>query len=108
MPDEEKNQPPQRSTEGESTPEKREFSLHEDSARDGEILKASGARPSPNPDPDPQAPEGPVNRAAEFSEATLHETPVVVDTQSEGQTEAAPPPPPPPPPPTTDSSKGEA
>ena len=104
MPDEEKKQPPQRSTEGESAPEKREFSLHEDTARDGEALRASGARPSPNLEPDPKAPEGPVNRAAEFSEATRHETPGVVDTQPEGQTEAAPPPPPP----TNDSSEGEA
>ena len=104
MPDEEQKQPSQRPTEGERTPIRRDDSIREDTVRDGEILKASGARPSPNPDPDPRAPEGPVNKAVEFADATRHETPIVGDTLSEAQTEAAPPPPSP----MTDSDEGGA
>ena len=104
MPDEEQKQPSQRPTEVEHTPIQRDNGIREDTARDGEVLKASGARPSPNPDPDPSAPEAPVNKAVEVAEATGHETPIVGDKLSEAQTEAAPPSPSP----TTDSDEGGA
>lgn len=104
MPDEEQRQPAQQPTEGESTSTQRESDIREATVQDGEILKASGARPSPNPNPTPTAPEGPVNKAVEFPDAARHETPIVGDALSETQTEATPPPPPP----ATDSNGGEA
>jgi hypothetical protein len=95
MPDEEQKQQPPRPTEGDSV--RRDFRLREDSARDGEIVKASGARPSPNPDPDPKAPGGPVNKAVEPVEATLHEVFLTESAASDAQAE------PPASPPATDS-----
>ena len=102
MPDEEQKQPSQQPTEGERPTVRRDYSVRNDTAQDGEVLKASGARPSPHPEPDPKAPEGPVNKAVEFEGETRHETPIVGDTLSEGQPEAAPPPPSP----TIDSDEG--
>ena len=104
MPDEEQKQPPQQPTEGESTPVRRDYSVHNDTARDGETQRASGARPSPNPEPDPKAPEGPVNRAADLTEVVHFANSTDVDTATRVQATDAPPPPPP----ATDSSEGEA
>ena len=101
MPDEEQTQPSQPSTEGERTSTQQDSSIRETTVHDGEILKASGARPSPNPNPTPTAPDGPVNKAVEFPDATLNETPIVGDSLSEGHTETTPPPPPS----TTDSNE---
>ena len=104
MPEEERKQPPQQPDEEKGTPIQKDYNVREDTARDGEALRASGARPSPTPEPDPSAPEGPVNKAVEFEGATRQETIIVGDTLSEGQQEADPPPPPP----TTDSGEGES
>ena len=101
MPDEEQKQPTQQPTEGERTSTQQDSGVREATVQDGEILKASGARPSPNPNPTPTAPDGPVNKVVEFPDATRHDTPVVGDALSEGHTETAPPPPPP----TTDSNE---
>ena len=104
MPDEEHRQPSQQPAEGERPSTQQDSGIREATVQDGEILKASGARPSPNPNPTPTVPEGPVNRAVEFPDATLHETPIVGDSLSEARTESAPPPPPSP----ADSNQGEA
>ena len=104
MPDEEQRQPSQQPTEGERPSTQQDSGIREATVQDGEILKASGARPSPNPNPTPAVPEGPVNRAVEFPDATLRETPIVGDSLSEARTESAPPPPPSP----ADSNQGEA
>ena len=101
MPDEEQRQPSQQPTEEESTSTQQEPGTRDVTVQDGEVLNASGARPSPNPNPSPTVPEGPVNKAVEFPDATRHETPIVGDTLSEDHTETAPPPPPP----TTDSNE---
>ncbi len=101
MPEEEQRQPAEQPTEGEATSTQRDSDLREATVQDGEVLKASGARPSPNPNPHPTAPEGPVNKAVEFPDAARHETPIVGDALSEGSTETTPPPPPP----TTDSDE---
>ena len=103
MPDEEQRRPSQQPTEGERTSTQRDSGIREATVQDGEILKASGARPSPNPNPAPTEPEGPVNRAVEFPDGTRHETPIVGDSLSETRTESAPPPPP-----LADSNEGEA
>ena len=76
-------------------------SIRVTTVHDGEILKASGARPSPNPNPTPTTPDGPVNKAGEVPDATRDETPIVGDSSSEGHTETTPPPPSP----TTDSNE---
>ena len=104
MPDEEQKEPSQRPVEVEHTPILEDNSIRQEAARDVEVLKASGARPSPNPDTDPKAPEGPVNKAVEVADTTRHETPIIGDQLSETQTEAAPPSPSP----TTDSDEGGA
>lgn len=101
MPDEEQGQPSQPPAERESTSTQRDPSTREVTVQDGEILKASGARPSPNPDPNPTVPDQPVSKAVEITDATRHETPIVGDALSEGHAETAPPPPPP----TTDSNE---
>ena len=91
MPDEEQKQPSQQPAERERTQVRGDDSIHRDTARDGEALSASGARPSPNPDPDPKAPEGPINKAADLTDVVR----------------AADAPPAPAPAPTPDSSEGE-
>ena len=103
MPDEEQKQPSQQPAEGERTQVRGHDSLHNDTARDGETLKASGARPSPNPDPDPKAPEGPINRSADLTDVVHLANATDGDTSSEAQRTA-----PPTPPPATDSGEGEA
>ena len=54
MPDEEQKEPSQRPVEAEHTPILKDNSIRQEAARDVEVLKASGARPSPNPDTDPK------------------------------------------------------
>jgi hypothetical protein len=85
MPDEEQKQPPQQPTKEERTSAQPDSSISSNAAQDGEILKASGARPSPDPGQLPGTTGGPVNKAAELVEATRHETPIVRDTPSEGE-----------------------
>ena len=93
MPDKEQKQPAPRPADRDS--EQRDFSTHEGEARDGEVLKASGARTPPSSDPDLKP--GPINKAADLTEETREAS---VFSAPE------PPQPTPPPPPTTDSDEG--
>ena len=93
MPDEEQQQSSQQPPEGDSAGGEHSTNVQE--ARDAEIvIKGSGARPSPNPDQAPQ-PSGPINKSADLTDVARSETPIVGDTLSEAQTEAAPASPPP-------------
>ena len=111
MPDEEQKQPPQRPTRREL--ERRDFSQLDNSASDGETLKASGARPSPTPDSDPKNP-GPINKAADLTGATDQESErrdfsQLGNAASDGETlkaSGARPSPKPPPSPASDSDEG--
>lgn len=101
MPDEEQKQPAQQPTVHDST--RRRAGQYENAPSDGEILKASGARPPPNQDAGPKT-EGPINKAAdltndvEMSEATPMERAfLITNTDTSERT----------PPPTTDSGEGE-
>ena len=106
MPDEEQGQPSQQPNERDSTPG--DFSTDIQEARDAEILKASGARPSPNPDAGPTTP-GPINKAADLSDAAHQERAIVGDTLSESKTQTEPAPPSPSPTPDSgeEVSQGE-
>ena len=79
MPDKEEKQPSQQPAERDSA--RRDFST----GRDGEVLKASGARPSPNPDPDPKTP-GPINKASDLTDG-MREASIPESTFSAAPTE---------------------
>ena len=110
MPDEEQKQPAQQPIEREPTPAQPDSTTIRDAAQDGEILKASGARPAPDPPPPAGTTGGPVNKAAEPAEVTRHETPIVRDTLSEGEAGTVPsaPAPPAPAPPADDPGAAKA
>jgi hypothetical protein len=105
MADEEQKQPSQQPTKEERAPAQPDSTRSIDTAQDGEILKASGARPAPDPTSPAGPTGGPVNKAADPAEFTRHATPIVQDTHSEGEagtvTSA-------PAPPAADPSEGEA
>ena len=103
MPDEEKKQPAQQPTE--RITERRDYSEHRNVATDGEVLKASGARPSPpSPDPTPE-PSEPINKAADLTEVRHFSVQNDGDSRPTEQG-TTPPPPPPPPPPASESDDG--
>lgn len=99
MPDEEQKQPAQQPTE--RVTEQRDDSQHRNIANDGEVLKASGARPSPpSPEPTPDTSE-PINKAADLTEVRHYSVETTGDSKPEEQGAT-----PPPPPPTSDSDEG--
>ena len=100
MPDEEQKQPVEQPTVRDST--RRRSGHYENAPSDGEILKASGARPSPNPDTSPPT-EGPINKAADLTnDVAMFEAPTtegafqITNTESPERT---------PPPPDSGESK---
>jgi hypothetical protein len=100
MPDDERKQPPpQKPIEREPSREgSGEYITNV--ARDSEILKASGARPSPtNPDTDPKG--GPINKMADAASGAPA-TEIIEFSAPEPEA------PKPAPSPTTDSGEGEA
>ena len=100
MPNEEERKPPQQPDKRETV--KRGYSLKEGAAQDGEILKASGARPSPPPSTEP-APgtSTPINKGADLTEVEHYAARDAGERLTE--VERAKPTPPPPP----ESSEGE-
>ena len=101
MPDEEPKQPAEQPTE--RVTERTDNSQHRNIANDGEVLKASGARPSPpSPEPTPDTSE-PINKAADLTEVRHFSVENAGDSRPEQQGET-----PPPPPPASDSDEGGA
>ena len=96
MPDKEDKQPSQEQP-VERDSAQRSFGFE---AQDGEVLKASGTRPTPpSPDPDPGTSE-PINKAADLTESVRADN--AGDALYEAQQAT------PPPPPAGDSGEGEA
>ena len=88
MPEEERKQPPQQPA------ERRDFRERNAEPQDGEILKASGARPSPtSPNPSP-GPTEPINKAVDLTEGEHLRVNNAGDALPQERTAAPPPPPP--------------
>ena len=105
MADEEQKQPSQQPTKEERALAQPDSTRSIDTAQDGEILKASGARPAPAPPQPAETTGGPVNKAADPAEFTRNATPIVQDTPSEGDSGEGPSAPPPA---AADPREGEA
>lgn len=92
MPEEEKKPPAQRPAD--QSTERREYSQRNAAPQDGEILKASGARPSPsgsNPNP---GTSDPVNKAVDPTEVSHFSVDNAGDALPQERAAAPPPPPP--------------
>ena len=97
MPDEEQNRPVERQPTDQHVEREvpsQSDGLREATVSDGELLKATGARPSPNPISGPPTQDGPINKAAGPAEQPLvnDSTPREVLSEERRQIPATPPP----------------